>query len=78
MHLNFIPCYGPQLEIKYLILSYDFYDMTLSTGKQRRHMINTHKNVAPRRMSYVSRSMSHVCSRMHDVRVTYLSYLDTP
>ena len=21
-------------------LSYDFYDMTLSTGKQRRHMIN--------------------------------------
>ena len=22
------------------VLSYDFYDMTLSTGKQRRHMIN--------------------------------------
>ena len=41
----------------------------------------THKNVAPRcmrSMSYVSRSMSYVCSRMYDVRVTYLSYLDTP
>ena len=39
------------------------------------------KNVAPRRtrsMSYVSKSMSYVCSRMYDVRVTYLSYLDTP
>ena len=23
------------------VWSYDFYDMTLSTGKQRRHMINT-------------------------------------
>ena len=22
------------------VCSYDFYDMTLSTGKQRRHMIN--------------------------------------
>ena len=33
----------------------------------------THKNVAPRHMrsmSYVSRSMSYVCSRMYDVRVT--------
>ena len=29
-------------------------------------------------MSYVSRSMSYVCSRMYNVRVTYLSYLDTP
>ena len=38
----------------------------------------THKNIAPRRMSYVSRSMSYVCSRMYDVRVTYLSYIDTP
>ena len=39
------------------------------------------KNVAPRRMrsmSYVSRSISYVCSRMYDVRVTYFSYLDTP
>ena len=38
------------------------------------------KNVAPRRMksmSYVSRRMGYVCSRMYDVRVTYLSYLDT-
>ena len=25
------------------VWSYDFYDMTLSTGKQRRHMINTNK-----------------------------------
>ena len=24
------------------VWSYDFYDMTLSTGKQRRHMINGH------------------------------------
>ena len=24
--------------------SYDFYDMTLSTGKQRRHMINIYFN----------------------------------
>ena len=24
------------------VWSYDFYDMTLSTGKQRRHMINIH------------------------------------
>ena len=24
------------------VWSYDFYDMTLSTGKQRRHMIKTH------------------------------------
>ena len=23
------------------VWSYDFYDMTLSTGKQRRHMINS-------------------------------------
>ena len=41
----------------------------------------THKNMAHRRMrsmSYVSRSMSYVCSGMYDVRVTYLSYLDTP
>ena len=41
----------------------------------------THKNVASRRMrsmSYVSRSMSYVSSRMYDVRVTFLSYLDTP
>ena len=39
------------------------------------------KNVAPRRMrsmSYVSWSMSYVCSRMYDVRVTDLSYIDTP
>ena len=26
------------------VWSYDFYDMTLSTGKQRRHMINVNKN----------------------------------
>ena len=26
------------------VWSYDFYDMTLSTGKQRRHMINVHRN----------------------------------
>ena len=26
------------------VWSYDFYDMTLSTGKQRRHMINTFKS----------------------------------
>ena len=26
------------------VWSYDFYDMTLSTGKQRRHMINTSNN----------------------------------
>ena len=25
--------------------SYDFYDMTLSTGKQRRHMINEHSTL---------------------------------
>ena len=25
------------------VWSYDFYDMTLSTGKQRRHMINKDK-----------------------------------
>ena len=25
------------------VWSYDFYDMTLSTGKQRRHMINEDK-----------------------------------
>ena len=25
------------------VWSYDFYDMTLSTGKQRRHMINCFK-----------------------------------
>ena len=31
-----------------------------------------------RSMSYASRSMSYVCSRMYDVRVMYLSYLDTP
>ena len=39
----------------------------------------THKNVAPRcmrSMCYVSRSMSYVCSRMYDIRVTFLSYLD--
>ena len=39
------------------------------------------KNVAPRcmrSMCYVSRSMSYVCSRMYDVRVTFLLYLDTP
>ena len=26
------------------VWSYDFYDMTLSTGKQRRHMINKYIN----------------------------------
>ena len=26
------------------VWSYDFYDITLSTGKQRRHMINDFKN----------------------------------
>ena len=26
------------------VWSYDFYDMTLSTGKQRRYMINTISN----------------------------------
>ena len=39
------------------------------------------KDVAPRRMrsmSYVLRSISYVYSGMYDVRVTYLSYLDTP
>ena len=34
----------------------------------------TCKNVASRRM----RSMSYLCSRMYDVRMTYLSYPDTP
>ena len=27
------------------VWSYDFYDMTLSTGKQRRHMINMFKRL---------------------------------
>ena len=29
------------------VWSYDFYDMTLSTGKQRRHMINHNTNKIP-------------------------------
>ena len=34
-----------RIPVKVLIhvWSYDFYDMTLSTGKQRRHMIKGHK-----------------------------------
>ena len=32
------------------VWSYDFYDMTLSTGKQRRHMINAILKVFPIQM----------------------------
>ena len=34
------------------VWSYDCYDMTLSTGKQRRHMINTHWFPLPIDASY--------------------------
>ena len=35
------------------VWSYDFYDMTLSTGKQRRHMINGHLNVLTRNKTFI-------------------------
>ena len=32
-------CWGIPAKVLLHVWSYDFYDMTLSTGKQRRHMI---------------------------------------
>ena len=43
------------------VWSYDFYDMTLSTGKQRRHMIN--------KINHISINMPCLCR----VRSAHLS-----
>ena len=49
-----------------------FVRRTYATYVSGYEFLSAHiKNVAPRRMSYV-------CSRMYDVRVTDLSYIDTP
>ena len=64
------------------LLSYVRHMWRIGPATYVLRIVSAHiKNVAPRRMrsmSYVSRSTSYVCPRMYDVRVTYLSYLNTP